>query len=177
MPGGSCSTDELPSPGSSSNYNHTLGSEELDEKVSCLYDFSDGIFYKCLICANQFQRKFAVHRHIIMNHLKVWGKHLLNLVLSGKLPFECQKFAKNLIFFLIAKNVHLKKKIATFKWQFSRGSSFNIAQVDVRHGAQLASLSSDTLIHLSNILENSIKNDRSTQTIEPRYLTKVMLLF
>ncbi|KAH9513782.1 hypothetical protein Btru_042133 [Bulinus truncatus] len=52
-----------------SSYN--LGSEELDEKIRCLYDYSDGVFYKCIACPNQFQRKFAVHRHIIISHLKV----------------------------------------------------------------------------------------------------------
>nr|KAI8737033.1 hypothetical protein BgiMline_026187 [Biomphalaria glabrata] len=50
---------------------NTLGSEELDEKIRCLYDFSDGVYYKCIACSNQFQRKFAVHRHIIITHLKV----------------------------------------------------------------------------------------------------------
>ena len=50
---------------------YTLGSESLDEKLSCLYDFSDGVFYKCLACPNQFQRRFAIHRHIVMAHLKV----------------------------------------------------------------------------------------------------------
>ncbi|XP_035824089.1 uncharacterized protein LOC101862563 isoform X2 [Aplysia californica] len=73
----SCSGGHHQSPGhsgpssASSNYNHTLGSEELDSKIGCLYDFSDGVFYKCLVCPNQFQRKFAVHRHIIISHLKV----------------------------------------------------------------------------------------------------------
>ncbi|GFO19074.1 Zinc finger y-chromosomal protein 1 [Plakobranchus ocellatus] len=50
---------------------YTLGSESLDEKINCLYDFTDGVFYKCLACPNQFQRRFAIHRHIVMSHLKV----------------------------------------------------------------------------------------------------------
>ena len=50
---------------------YTLGSESLDEKLNCLYDFSDGVFYKCLACPNQFQRRFAIHRHVVMSHLKV----------------------------------------------------------------------------------------------------------
>ncbi|GFR85863.1 zinc finger protein 425 [Elysia marginata] len=61
---------------------YTLGSESLDEKLNCLYDFSDGVFYKCLACPNQFQRRFAIHRHIIMAHLKV------NLLKCGHCSME-----------------------------------------------------------------------------------------
>lgn len=56
---------------SASNSPHSLGSDELDEKISCLYDNCGGVAFKCIACHNQFQRKFAMHRHIIMAHLKV----------------------------------------------------------------------------------------------------------
>ncbi|CAG5122704.1 unnamed protein product [Candidula unifasciata] len=60
------------SPGpSGSTSPHSLGSDELDEKISCLYDNCGGVTFKCIACHNQFQRKFAIHRHIIMSHLKV----------------------------------------------------------------------------------------------------------
>ncbi|BFZ20941.1 hypothetical protein BsWGS_23979 [Bradybaena similaris] len=56
---------------SGSNSPHSLGSDELDDKISCLYDNCGGVAFKCIACHNQFQRKFAMHRHIIMAHLKV----------------------------------------------------------------------------------------------------------
>ena len=69
--------------------------------------------------------------------------HTVQALPSGKLPFDCQKIAKNLTFYppkiaKIAKIFHFFKKIAdgnffekmknvgnflTFKWQFSGGSA------------------------------------------------------
>ncbi|CAL1534910.1 unnamed protein product [Lymnaea stagnalis] len=66
------SRQKSPGPGGTSGSStNSLGSEELDDKIRFLYDYSDGVFYKCIACSNQFQRKFAVHRHIIISHLKV----------------------------------------------------------------------------------------------------------
>ncbi|XP_076437618.1 uncharacterized protein LOC143276847 [Babylonia areolata] len=50
----------------------TIGSEDLDMKLACLYSVGgDSNRYRCVVCAQEFQRKFAVHRHIVQAHLKV----------------------------------------------------------------------------------------------------------
>ncbi|KAL8607774.1 hypothetical protein ACOMHN_039447 [Nucella lapillus] len=49
----------------------TIGSEELDMKLACLYSVGVDNRYRCVVCAQEFQRKFAVHRHIVQSHLKV----------------------------------------------------------------------------------------------------------
>ena len=49
----------------------TIGSEELDMKLACLYSVGDDNRYRCVVCGQEFQRKFAVHRHIVQAHLKV----------------------------------------------------------------------------------------------------------
>ena len=47
-----------------------LGTSELDEKIRCLYETVNNKSM-CILCSCEFTRKFAIHRHIITNHLKV----------------------------------------------------------------------------------------------------------
>uniref|UniRef100_A0A0B7BCZ9 C2H2-type domain-containing protein n=1 Tax=Arion vulgaris TaxID=1028688 RepID=A0A0B7BCZ9_9EUPU len=61
----------VPASGAGSSCPHSLGSDDLDDKISCMYESAESAFFKCRVCYNQFQRKFAIHRHIIISHLKV----------------------------------------------------------------------------------------------------------
>ncbi|CAG5134508.1 unnamed protein product [Candidula unifasciata] len=65
------SRQRSPGPGNDSSCAHSLGSEELDAKISCMYDNFNDVQFKCRVCPSQFRRKFAMHRHIIISHLKV----------------------------------------------------------------------------------------------------------
>lgn len=48
-----------------------IGSDDLDVKLACLYALGEGSRFRCVVCGQEFQRKFAVHRHIVQSHLKV----------------------------------------------------------------------------------------------------------
>ena len=47
-----------------------LGTSELDEKIRSLYETRNNKSM-CNLCSCKFTRKFAIHRHIVTNHLKV----------------------------------------------------------------------------------------------------------
>ncbi|XP_076456801.1 uncharacterized protein LOC143291079 [Babylonia areolata] len=48
-----------------------IGSDELDMKLACLYSVVSDGQYHCVVCAQEFHRKLAMHRHIVQTHLKV----------------------------------------------------------------------------------------------------------
>ncbi|XP_071113884.1 uncharacterized protein [Haliotis cracherodii] len=58
-----------------------LGTSYLDEKLLCLYTCTGGK-NKCNLCSVEFARKYAIHRHIVVNHLKV------SLLKCGHCNFE-----------------------------------------------------------------------------------------
>ncbi|XP_041361033.1 uncharacterized protein LOC121377192 [Gigantopelta aegis] len=47
-----------------------LGTPELDDKIRCLYETVNNKS-RCILCSCEFTRKFAIHRHIVTNHLKI----------------------------------------------------------------------------------------------------------
>lgn len=65
------SRQKSPGPGIDTSCAHSLGSDDLDAKIFCMYDNYNDILFKCRVCPSQFKRKFAMHRHIIISHLKV----------------------------------------------------------------------------------------------------------
>lgn len=59
-----------------------LGREALDVELNCLYQQRTTGQFSCLVCRWEFPRKYPLHRHIMLKHLK------LNLVGCPYCPFE-----------------------------------------------------------------------------------------
>lgn len=59
-----------------------LGRNALDEKLSCLYQERPSGQLRCLVCRWEFPRKYPLHRHIMLRHLKMY------LVGCPYCPFE-----------------------------------------------------------------------------------------
>ncbi|KAL8586575.1 hypothetical protein ACOMHN_053928 [Nucella lapillus] len=59
-----------------------VGSDELDMKLACLYSVGNQGQSRCVVCAQEFRRKYAIHRHLVQTHL------LVNLIGCGYCDVE-----------------------------------------------------------------------------------------
>ena len=48
-----------------------LGRDALDNQLSCLYQTRSTGQFRCLVCRWEFPRKYPLHRHIMLKHLKM----------------------------------------------------------------------------------------------------------
>lgn len=59
-----------------------LGRDALDKEMNSLYQVKSAGHFQCLICRWEFPRKYPMHRHMMLKHLRI------NLVACPYCPFE-----------------------------------------------------------------------------------------